>query len=209
MQAAQGYPEPVLKLRDLLNTYLEPDKVALVLKSYEVGEAAHRGQTRKTGEPYILHPVAVAQILANMRMDHESIAAAILHDTIEDTPLDWEDIENEFGSEVANLVEGVTKLDKIKFRTRIEADVELLAFHAAGLGGQEVAQLVNEDHKAQAQRDREDPVQRVQQPAEVAQQGRQMQREFADQMRAHRVTSSRAQASACDSVCRDGLGSNA
>jgi guanosine-3',5'-bis(diphosphate) 3'-pyrophosphohydrolase len=124
MLALTGYPDAVLKLRDLLNTYLEPDKVALVLKAYEVGESAHRGQTRKTGEPYILHPVAVAQILANMRMDHESIAAAILHDTIEDTPLTWDEIRDQFGDEVANLVEGVTKLDKMKFRTRMQADAE-------------------------------------------------------------------------------------
>jgi len=124
MRAATGYPEPVLRLRDLLNTYLDPDKVALILKAYEVGEAAHRGQTRKTGEPYILHPVAVAQILADMRMDHESIAAAILHDTIEDTPLSWDDIREGFGAEIADLVEGVTKLDKMKFRTRLQADAE-------------------------------------------------------------------------------------
>jgi guanosine-3',5'-bis(diphosphate) 3'-pyrophosphohydrolase len=124
MQAATGYPEPVLKLRDLLNTYLDPENVAIVLRAYEMGESAHRGQTRRTGEPYILHPVAVAQILANMRMDHVSIAAAILHDTIEDTDLDWKDIEDGFGSEIADLVEGVTKLDKMKFRTRIEADAE-------------------------------------------------------------------------------------
>jgi len=124
MQAATGYPEPVLKLRDLLNTYLDPEKVAIVLRAYEVGEAAHRGQTRKTGEPYILHPVAVAQILANMRMDHVSIAAAILHDTIEDTDLGWKDIKKTFGPEIADLVDGVTKLDKMKFRTRIEADAE-------------------------------------------------------------------------------------
>ncbi len=124
MQAATGYPEPVLQLRDLLNTYLEPEKVALVLKAYDVGESAHKGQIRKTGEPYILHPVAVAQILANMRMDHDSIAAAILHDTIEDTPLSWEDIKKQFGDEIADLVDGVTKLDKMKFRTRVEADAE-------------------------------------------------------------------------------------
>ena len=124
MHAVPGYPEPVLRLRDLLESYLEPDSVALVLKAYEVGEAAHRGQQRKTGEPYILHPVAVAQILANMRMDHESIAAAILHDTIEDTPLTWDDIREQFGAEIANLVEGVTKLDKMKFRTRMQADAE-------------------------------------------------------------------------------------
>jgi guanosine-3',5'-bis(diphosphate) 3'-pyrophosphohydrolase len=124
MQAATGYPDPVLKLRDLLNTYLEPEKVSLILKAYEVGASAHDGQTRKTGEPYILHPVAVAQILANLRMDHDSIAAAILHDTIEDTPLSWEDITAQFGMEIADLVEGVTKLDKMKFRTRVEADAE-------------------------------------------------------------------------------------
>jgi guanosine-3',5'-bis(diphosphate) 3'-pyrophosphohydrolase len=124
MRAATGYPEPVLRLRDLLNTYLDPDKVALILKAYETGETAHRGQTRKTGEPYILHPVAVAQILADMRMDHESIAAAILHDTIEDTPLSWDEIRDQFGAEIADLVEGVTKLDKMKFRTRLQADAE-------------------------------------------------------------------------------------
>jgi guanosine-3',5'-bis(diphosphate) 3'-pyrophosphohydrolase len=124
MQAAQGYPEPVLELRDLLNTYLDPGKIAIVLKAFEVAEKAHHGQTRKTGEPYIYHPVAVARILANLRMDHESIVAALLHDTIEDTPLGWDDIENGFGSEVADLVEGVTKLDKMKFRTRVEADAE-------------------------------------------------------------------------------------
>ena len=124
MQVATGYPEPVLKLRDLLNTYLDPEKVAVVLRAFEVGNTAHEGQTRKTGEPYILHPVAVAQILANMRMDHESIAAAILHDTIEDTPLTKRDITEQFGPDIAELVDGVTKLDKMKFRTRVEADAE-------------------------------------------------------------------------------------
>jgi guanosine-3',5'-bis(diphosphate) 3'-pyrophosphohydrolase len=84
----------------------------------------YEGQTRKTGEPYILHPVAVARILANMRMDYISVAAAILHDTIEDTPLTREEIETRFGEEIAGLVDGVTKLDKMKFRTRHEADAE-------------------------------------------------------------------------------------
>jgi len=123
-QAALDYPEPVLKLGGALGGYLEPDQIAVVLRAYEVAERAHRGQTRKTGEPYIFHPVAVAMILANLRMDHESIAAAILHDTIEDTPLGWDDIDRQFGREIANLVEGVTKLDKMKFRTRVEADAE-------------------------------------------------------------------------------------
>ena len=117
-------PEPVLDLRDLLNTYLEPEKVAIILRAFEVGAQAHEGQTRKTGEPYILHPVAVARILANMRMDYGSVAAAILHDTLEDTPLTREEIEARFGEEITELVDGVTKLDKMKFRTRHEADAE-------------------------------------------------------------------------------------
>ena len=117
-------PEPVLDLRDLLNTYLEPEKVAIVLRAFEIGAIAHEGQTRKTGEPYIFHPVAVARILANMRMDYCSVAAAILHDTIEDTPLTRQEIESRFGEEIADLVDGVTKLDKMKFRTRYEADAE-------------------------------------------------------------------------------------
>jgi guanosine-3',5'-bis(diphosphate) 3'-pyrophosphohydrolase len=117
-------PEPVLDLRDLLNTYLEPEKVAIILRAFETGATAHQGQTRKTGEPYILHPVAVARILASMRMDYSSVAAAILHDTIEDTPLTLEEIESRFGEEIADLVDGVTKLDKMKFRTRLEADAE-------------------------------------------------------------------------------------
>ncbi|MEE4175469.1 MAG: bifunctional (p)ppGpp synthetase/guanosine-3',5'-bis(diphosphate) 3'-pyrophosphohydrolase [Xanthomonadales bacterium] len=124
MLATSGFPEPVLELRDLLNTYLEPDKVAVILRAFEVGAEAHEGQTRKTGEPYILHPVAVASILAKLRMDHHSVAAAVLHDTIEDTHLTKEQIEAQFGAEVADLVDGVTKLDKMKFRTRREADAE-------------------------------------------------------------------------------------
>ncbi len=124
MQATQTLPGPVLELRDLLNTYLEPEKVAVILRAFETGAKAHEGQTRKTGEPYILHPVAVARILANMRMDNYSVAAAILHDTIEDTPLTKEEIETSFGSEVAELVDGVTKLDQMRFRSRHEADAE-------------------------------------------------------------------------------------
>jgi len=124
MQVASDYPEPVLQLRELLDTYLDAEKVAIVMRAFEVGAKAHEGQTRITGEPYILHPVAVAQILADMRMDHESIAAAVLHDTLEDTPLLKEDVQSQFGEEIANLVDGVTKLDKMKFRTRSEADAE-------------------------------------------------------------------------------------
>jgi len=119
-----SYPGPVRELKRLLNTYLEPEHVAIALHAFEVGEEAHRGQTRRSGEDYILHPVAVASILAGMRMDHQTITAAILHDTVEDTGLSLADLTREFGSQVAKLVDGVTKLDKMKFRTRQEADAE-------------------------------------------------------------------------------------
>ncbi|MEM7054179.1 MAG: HD domain-containing protein, partial [Pseudomonadota bacterium] len=119
-----SYPGPVRELRTLLNTYLEPDHVATVLRAYEVGAEAHSGQTRKSGEPYILHPVAVAHILARMRMDTPTITAALLHDTVEDTELTLDDLKTDFSDEVAKLVDGVTKLDKMKFRTRREADAE-------------------------------------------------------------------------------------
>ncbi|MDX1626936.1 MAG: bifunctional (p)ppGpp synthetase/guanosine-3',5'-bis(diphosphate) 3'-pyrophosphohydrolase [Wenzhouxiangellaceae bacterium] len=118
------YPAPVRELKTLLNTYLEPEQVATVLRAFEAGEEAHRGQKRRSGEDYILHPVAVATILAGMRMDHQTITAAILHDTVEDTEMTVEDLERDFGPQVAKLVDGVTKLDKMKFRTRQEADAE-------------------------------------------------------------------------------------
>jgi guanosine-3',5'-bis(diphosphate) 3'-pyrophosphohydrolase len=124
MLATPKFTGPVLELRDLLNTYLEPEKVAVILRAFEVGAVAHKDQKRKTGEPYILHPVAVARILANLRMDHLSVAAAILHDTLEDTPLTKPEIIEQFGDEIAELVDGVTKLDKMRFRTRHEADAE-------------------------------------------------------------------------------------
>ncbi len=119
-----SYSAPVRELRRLLNTYLEPEHVATALRAFEIGEEAHRGQTRRTGEEYILHPVAVASILAGMRMDHQTICAAILHDTIEDTGVSFDDLKHEFGEQVAKLVDGVTKLDKMKYRTRQEADAE-------------------------------------------------------------------------------------
>ncbi len=111
-------------LRRCLATYLAPEQINLVQQAYEVGARAHAGQTRKSGEPYITHPVAVACILADLRMDHETIMAAILHDTLEDTNLDHADIEGRFGTSVVELVEGVTKLDNLRFRSRQEAVAE-------------------------------------------------------------------------------------
>ena len=105
-------------------SYLPREQLPLLRRAWEVGAAAHAGQTRKSGEPYITHPVAVAGVLAELGMDVESLIAAILHDTIEDTPLTREELSAEFGEAVAELVDGVTKLDKLKFRDRQEAAAE-------------------------------------------------------------------------------------
>jgi len=113
-------------VRDLERTaaYLSADQRALLRRAWAVGAAAHAGQTRKSGEPYITHPVAVAQVLAEQKVDIETLVAAILHDTIEDTPLTREQLAEEFGETVAELVDGVTKLDKLQFGNRQEAAAE-------------------------------------------------------------------------------------
>src|SRR5210317_1828830 len=111
-------------LVDTLQTYLPQGQIDTIVRAYEFGAAAHEGQTRKTGEPYISHPVAVAQSLAEMYLDSEAIMAAILHDTVEDTEATLEQIEENFGQEVALLVDGVSKLDQIQFRSRAEAQAE-------------------------------------------------------------------------------------
>jgi RelA/SpoT family (p)ppGpp synthetase len=112
------------RLLDTVETYLPAEQLEPITRAYEFGAEAHRGQTRKTGEPYITHPVAVAQLLAEMHLDSEAIMAAILHDTVEDTEATIKEIESNFGSEVAQLVDGVSKLDQIQFRSRAEAQAE-------------------------------------------------------------------------------------
>ena len=107
-----------------LSAYLSPEQVAKVHDAYRLGALAHDGQTRKSGEAYITHPVAVAQLLADLGMDGETICAAILHDVLEDTPIQRERIAEEFGETVAELVDGVTKLDKLKFADKQEAAAE-------------------------------------------------------------------------------------
>jgi len=107
-----------------LEAYLEPQQVEEVYRAYLVGARAHEGQSRVSGEPYISHPVAVARILSQMRMDANCIIAAILHDVIEDTPTLKENLVDEFGEEVAELVDGVSKLTQIDFRSRAEAQAE-------------------------------------------------------------------------------------
>jgi guanosine-3',5'-bis(diphosphate) 3'-pyrophosphohydrolase len=111
-------------LKESASGYLEPEQVELLKQAYLVARDAHEGQMRTSGEPYITHPVAVARILADMRLDHETLMAALLHDTIEDTPVTKEELTELFGLAVAELVEGVSKLDKIKFRDKKEAQAE-------------------------------------------------------------------------------------
>ena len=108
----------------LLEGYLEPDQVKEVYRAYLFGAEAHEGQHRLTGEPYIYHPLAVARILAEMRMDYNTIIAALLHDVIEDTTTAREQLASEFSEEVAALVDGVTKLTQVKFGSKAEAQAE-------------------------------------------------------------------------------------
>ncbi|MEJ2345646.1 MAG: bifunctional GTP diphosphokinase/guanosine-3',5'-bis pyrophosphate 3'-pyrophosphohydrolase [Gammaproteobacteria bacterium] len=119
----------IFRISDLcamLEAYLPEEQVREVYRAYLFGAEAHDGQRRVSGEPYITHPLAVATILAEMRMDYQSIMAAILHDVIEDTPTAKEQLEREFGDEVAELVDGVSKITQIKFNTRAEAQAENL-----------------------------------------------------------------------------------
>lgn len=108
----------------LLEEYLEHDQVREVYRAYLFGAEAHDGQERLSGEPYITHPLAVAKIMAGMRMDYQSIMAAILHDVIEDTPTAKEQLAGEFGEEVAELVDGVSKITHLKFHSKAEAQAE-------------------------------------------------------------------------------------
>jgi len=112
------------RLVESLQAYMPAEQIELIVQAYEFGASAHDGQTRLSGEPYISHPVAVAQFLADMRMDSQAIAAAILHDVLEDTGTTITELEERFGSEVALLVDGVSKLDQIHFVSRAEAQAE-------------------------------------------------------------------------------------
>ncbi|PJG84712.1 bifunctional GTP diphosphokinase/guanosine-3',5'-bis pyrophosphate 3'-pyrophosphohydrolase [Conservatibacter flavescens] len=111
-------------LNTIIQGYLPSEQIDLVKRAFVIARDAHEGQYRSSGEPYITHPVAVASIIAEMRLDHEAVMAALLHDVIEDTPYTEEQLTAEFGQSVAEIVEGVSKLDKLKFRTRKEAEAE-------------------------------------------------------------------------------------
>ncbi len=121
---SQDLGRPRFLVSDLcvyLESYLPPQQIREVYRAYLFGAEAHEGQHRMTGEPYIYHPVAVARILADLRMDHKCLMAAILHDVIEDTPTAKDQLAISFDQEIADLVDGVSKLTKIDFRSRAEA----------------------------------------------------------------------------------------
>jgi guanosine-3',5'-bis(diphosphate) 3'-pyrophosphohydrolase len=120
-----GRRTPGLKeLLSSVETYLPPEQVNRIREAAEFGASAHKGQKRLSGEPFIAHPVAAAAILADLHLDADTIIAAILHDVIEDTPTPKDQLAQAFGSDVAELVDGVTKLDQIKFKSREEAQAE-------------------------------------------------------------------------------------
>ena len=105
-------------------SYLKPDDVALVEKAYQFSKSAHEGQFRKSGEAYISHPVAVAKLLAKWHLDAHALMAALLHDVVEDTPATKQEVGDLFGKPVAELVDGVSKLDRIEFQTEAHAQAE-------------------------------------------------------------------------------------
>ncbi|HUY55866.1 MAG TPA: bifunctional (p)ppGpp synthetase/guanosine-3',5'-bis(diphosphate) 3'-pyrophosphohydrolase [Candidatus Nanopelagicaceae bacterium] len=115
-----------LQFADLLPAlaYLGEDDVALLRRAYLVAEQAHEGQKRLSGEPYLSHPLAVTKLLAEMRLDTDALAAALLHDVVEDTAVTSEEIRAEFGSTVEKLVEGVTKLGRIKLHSQAQIQAE-------------------------------------------------------------------------------------
>ena len=111
-------------LTNLVSAYLEPQQIDRVFQAYQFSAKAHEGQQRVSGEPYIHHPLEVARILGEMHMDHQTLMAAILHDVIEDTPTAKEEIRKKFGKSVAELVDGVSKLTKVKFESVEEAQAQ-------------------------------------------------------------------------------------
>jgi guanosine-3',5'-bis(diphosphate) 3'-pyrophosphohydrolase len=111
-------------LTQKLQGYLAPEQVNAVRRAYYYSEQAHDGQVRRTGQPYVTHPLAVAGILADMRMDHQSLMAALLHDVIEDTGIAKEALAAQFGTSVAELVDGVSKLSQFETTSRAEAQAE-------------------------------------------------------------------------------------
>lgn len=118
------YNDRFSELNMLMREVYTPEEVELVIRAYEMAKEAHKDQQRFSGEPYIMHPVAVARILFDLGMDYESIAAAILHDVVEDTDITLEILAERFNEDIANLVNGVTKLGKVQYKSSKERQAE-------------------------------------------------------------------------------------
>src|SRR4051812_14981803 len=112
------------ELVDRVRVYQPGADVDLITRAYNYGERAHEGQTRKSGDPYFPHPASVAGIITDLKLDSASVCAGLLHDVVEDTLATTDDIEKEFGQEVAFLVDGVTKLSKINFASKEDRQAE-------------------------------------------------------------------------------------
>ena len=116
--------EALREFMDYVHSYLGDDECDQIMKAFTLADKAHEGQFRASGEPYIMHPLAVAEILAHLQIDHITLIAALLHDVVEDTEYTKEDIEKLFGSEVAFLVDGVTKLNQFQYETKEDRQME-------------------------------------------------------------------------------------
>ncbi len=124
LKTSEVGPQSLDELLELIRIYFPTADLSLIQKAYEVSEKAHTGQIRRSGDPYIIHPLGVAAILAELRLDMPTIATGLLHDTVEDTQLTLKDIEAGFGPTVARLVDGVTKISLMKFRNTHEKQGE-------------------------------------------------------------------------------------
>lgn len=117
---------------EMIKKYLNDNQVAFVHKAYDVAAKAHANQRRKSGEPYIIHPLGVATILAELQMDETTLAAAFLHDVVEDTETTLDQLKEMFGVKVADLVDGVTKLGKIEYISKEDQQIEKLPQNVSG-----------------------------------------------------------------------------
>ena len=116
VKSMHDFTSPEVLYQELIKSvkkYHPSTDISMIEKAYKVASEAHKDQKRKSGEPYIIHPLCVAIILADLELDKETIVAGLLHDAVEDTWMTYEEVEKEFGSEVALLVDGVTKLGQL------------------------------------------------------------------------------------------------